>query len=94
MSMNRGILYAIGAYFLWGIFPIYWKLIRNVPALEIIGHRMVWAFIFVMIVVFITKDWDRIHKALKNWEVLLTFLVTGILLSSNWLVYIWAVNAG
>ena len=50
-KMNRGIFYAITAYFLWGIFPVYWKMIQDVPALEIIAHRIVWAFIFVLLVV-------------------------------------------
>ena len=54
--MNRGILYAVGAYFLWGIFPVYWKLIHVVPAIEIIAHRVVWAFLFVLLVVSIRKD--------------------------------------
>jgi len=92
--MNRGILYAIGAYFLWGLFPIYWKLIHNVPALEIIAHRVVWAFIFVILVVTVKKDWLGLKTALKNWRILLTFLATGILLFINWWVYVWAVNAG
>jgi len=92
--MNKGIFYAIGAYFLWGIFPIYWKLIQDVPALEIIAHRIVWAFIFVMIVMTVTKDWHGIIQAIKDRKAVLTFLVTAILLFINWLVYIWAVNAG
>jgi chloramphenicol-sensitive protein RarD len=92
--MNKGILYAIGAYFLWGVFPIYWKLIQDVPALEIIGHRIVWAFIFVLIVVAVTRDQNGLKSALRNRKILLTYLVTGILLSINWLVYVWAVNAG
>ena len=92
--MNKGILYAVGAYFLWGIFPIYWKLIHDVPALEIIGHRIVWAFLFVLIVVTIAKDWGGLKLALTDRKITLTFLVTGILLTINWLVYVWAVNAG
>jgi len=92
--MNKGILYAVGAYFLWGIFPIYWKLIHDIPALEIIGHRIVWAFLFVLMVVAIRKDWGGLKTAFEDRKILLTFLVTGILLSINWLVYVWAVNAG
>ena len=92
--MNKGILYAIGAYFLWGLFPIYWKLIQGVPVLEIIGHRIVWAFIFVLMVVAATKDWRGIKSAIKDRKILFTFFVTGILLFINWLVYVWAVNAG
>lgn len=92
--MNKGILSAISAYFLWGIFPIYWKMIQEVPALEIIGHRIVWSFIFVVIVVTVTRDWRGLGQVFKNPKTMLTFLVTGILLFINWLVYIWAVNTG
>jgi len=91
--MNKGILYAIGAYFLWGIFPIYWKMIAGVPALEIIAHRVVWAFIFVLLVVGIKNDWQRLKQALQNRQILVIYLLTGMLLFVNWLVYVWAVNA-
>ncbi len=92
--MNRGILYAFAAYFLWGMFPIYWKLIHQIPAKEIIAHRIVWAFIFVLLVVWVKKDWQNLRNAINDRKVLLTFLITGLLLFINWLVYIWAVNAG
>jgi len=92
--MNHGILYAFAAYFLWGIFPIYWKLIHNIPAIEIIAHRIVWAFIFVLLVVWVKKDWRNFKNAIHDRKVLITFLITGLLLFINWLVYIWAVNAG
>jgi len=92
--MNRGILYAVGAYFLWGIFPIYWKLIHEVSALEIIAHRVVWAFLFVLLVVGIRKDWHWVRSAFHTPKILITFSLTGLLLFINWLVYVWAVNAG
>ena len=56
-----GIIYTMGAYILWGILPIYWKLIDEVPALEILAHRVIWSFIFVLIIVVILK-----RKILKN----------------------------
>lgn len=92
--MNRGILYAVGAYFLWGIFPVYWKLIHVVPAIEIIAHRVVWAFLFVLLVVGIRKDWHWVRTAFRAPRILFTFSLTGLLLFINWLVYVWAVNAG
>jgi len=94
MMMNKGVFYAILAYFLWGIFPIYWKLIQNVPALEIIAHRVVWAFLFVLLVVWLKHDWQWVREAFQDKKILLTFLITGLLLAVNWLVYVWAVNAG
>ena len=51
-----GIIYTMGAYILWGILPIYWKLIDEVPALEILSHRVIWSFIFVLIIVVILKE--------------------------------------
>ncbi len=92
--MNKGVIYAIGAYFLWGIFPIYWKTIHSVPAYEIVGHRMVWSFVFVILVIKTTGNWNKFRTAIRNWNNLLPFVVSAILLSVNWLTYIWAVNAG
>jgi len=45
--MNKGVLAGLGAYLLWGLFPIYWKWLQTVPALQILGHRMVWSLLFV-----------------------------------------------
>jgi len=92
--MNRGILYAILAYLLWGVFPIYWRLIDDVPALEIIAHRIVWAFVFVVMIVWKKNEWRQLKSSLRKRKVLVTFLTTGCLLFINWLVYVWAVNAG
>jgi chloramphenicol-sensitive protein RarD len=55
--MNRGILYGIGAYALWGFFPIYWKFLHHVPALQLIGHRIVWSLVLLVIVLFILSEW-------------------------------------
>jgi len=92
--MNRGVLYAIGAYTIWGVSPIYWKLIQNVPAIEIVGHRMVWSFILVVGVVVITKDLPKVISVLRSWKTVLIFLATSSLLAINWLVYIRAINSG
>jgi chloramphenicol-sensitive protein RarD len=92
--MNRGIFYAIGAYFLWGLSPLYWKLIQSVPALEIVTHRTLWAFVFVLFVVWVKKEWPAFAPIRNNKRLLLTFLWSSVLLAINWLVYIWAVNTG
>ena len=92
--MNKGIWYGVGAYVLWGFFPIYWKLIHDVPALEIISHRMVWSFVFVAIVIALRKSWQGFRPVLENRKRALVYLGTGLLLTLNWLVYVWAVNSG
>ena len=97
--MNRdntlGILFIVGAYIIWGVLPIYWKLLNQVPALEILAHRVIWSFIFVLIIVFFLK-----RKLLKNFfqvqmsqrKTWLGLLLASLFISINWLTYIFAVN--
>lgn len=92
--MNKGILAGIGSYILWGLFPIYWKLLEGVPAIEILANRMVWSFVFVAVVLTLQKDWQWLKAASHNRKTLLTYTLAAILLSINWFTYIWAVNAG
>lgn len=92
--MNRGIIYAIGAYTLWGILPIYWKALQNVPAAEILSHRMAWSLIFVAVLLAYQNRWQWLTVARKSPRILLTFLATASILALNWFIYIWAVNAG
>jgi chloramphenicol-sensitive protein RarD len=91
--MNKGVWYALGAYSLWGLFPIYWKWLQEVPAIQLIGHRIGWSFIMLMIVILATGQWSAFRSKL-TWKVLAVYLFTGLLLSVNWLIYVWGVNAG
>ncbi len=91
---NKGILYGIIAYTFWGLLPIYWKSLKGVPPIEILSHRMVWSFFFMLVVLTVTRRWAWIRPVLTQPKVLLTFLVTAVLLAINWFVYIWAVNSG
>ena len=92
--MNKGILAGIGAYILWGLFPIYWRLLEEVPAIEILANRMVWSFAFVAILLTVQKDWHWLREVSRNRKTMLTYTLAAILLSVNWFTYIWAVNAG
>ena len=92
--MNKGIWYAIGAYLTWGVFPIYWKWLETVPAIQIISHRIIWSFVLLAIVVFVTRQWKAFRSAALSPRVVLIYLASGILLSINWFTYVWAVNAG
>jgi len=91
---NKGIWYGVIAYTMWGVFPIYWKTIKHVPALQTLSHRMVWSFIALLIILTVAQRWRWVAPVLRQPKILLTFLLTATLLSVNWLVYIWAVNAG
>jgi chloramphenicol-sensitive protein RarD len=92
--MNKGILSGIAAYILWGLFPIYWKLLEQVPAIEILAHRMVWSMVFVAVILTIQKDWHWLQAASRNRRTMLVYTLAAILLAINWFTYIWAVNAG
>jgi chloramphenicol-sensitive protein RarD len=92
--MNRGILYGIAAYSLWGFLPLYWKALQDVPAGEILANRIVWSFVFVALLLTLERNWRWFKPALKQRRVLLTFTATALLLGTNWFTYIWAVNAG
>ena len=91
---DKGFLYAVGAYTLWGFFPIYWKWLHAVPALEILAHRMAWSLLFVAAALAYKRRWQWVRPALKNKRILLTFFTSAFFLSVNWFTYIWAVNAG
>ncbi len=92
--MNRGIMAAVGAYGLWGILPIYWKLLQRIPAIEILFHRMIWSLVFLLLLLALRDQWDWIHQVRRNRRVVLTFAGSGLLLGLNWYTYIYAVNSG
>jgi chloramphenicol-sensitive protein RarD len=89
-----GVLYAGAAFLIWGLSPVYWKAMQRVPALEIVTHRVVWSFVFLMGLTLIQQRGSEFRDALKTPRTLLTLTLTTLLVSCNWLLYIWAVNAG
>jgi chloramphenicol-sensitive protein RarD len=92
--MRKGALAGMGAYVLWGLFPIYWRLLERVPALEILAHRMIWSLVFVAVILTVQRDWRWLELVLRNRRTVVTYTVAAVLLSVNWGTYIWAVNAG
>ena len=90
--MNKGVLAGVGAYLIWGFFPIYLKALQAVPALQIMLHRVVWAFVFVMLIVLLRRSWSRISESLRKPRVILIYTLTAILLATNWLVYIYGIR--
>lgn len=92
--MKKGIWNAIGAYVMWGIFPIYWKLLDHVAAGEILGYRVVSSFILLSVVISLKREWPAWRQKTINRRTLPIYILTGILLGVNWLVYVWGVNAG
>jgi len=89
-----GILYSAAAFLIWGLSPAYWKAMQAVPAIEIVSHRVVWSFVFLLALTLFQHRWAEFVSALGSPRTLLTLSVTTVLVSGNWLLYIWAVNAG
>lgn len=94
MKKYGGVLAAAGAYVLWGVLPAYWKLLREVPAYEILSHRMVWSLLLTLGLIFLLGRKESFRRAAGERKNLITFSTTALLLAINWLLYIWAVNAG
>lgn len=91
--MNKGYLYAVGAYLAWGFLPIYWKALQGVPALEILSHRIVWSLVFLLLLLVYRRRVGRLRAVAQNRRVLLVLLLSACILALNWGTYIWAVNA-
>ena len=92
--MNSGIWMAVITYLLWGFFPIYWKLLKHVPADQILSHRIIWSFVLMVGYIFITRQGDRFRQQIASKQVRLVFVAAAALIGTNWLIYIWGVNNG
>lgn len=90
--MNSGIFFALGAYLSWGLFPLYFRQIATVPALQIVAHRTIWSLAFVAVVLLATGHlkWLRDVGA-ATWR---RFTLSALLIAVNWLTYVWAVGHG
>lgn len=91
---NKGIWFAAGAYIIWGLFPIYWKQLSSVPVLQLLGHRIVWSFLFLIAAVFFTKQFNTFRVEAASKRVVGVYSIAALLIGVNWLTYVWAVNAG
>lgn len=91
--MRTGILSAALAFLCWGLFPLYFHAVREVPSMQILAHRMLWSLAFLLIVLALRRQWAWL-KQVRQPRVLGSFVASAFLLSANWLLYIWAVNNG
>jgi chloramphenicol-sensitive protein RarD len=92
--MNIGMLYATFAFFCWGLFPLYFHALGEVPALEMLAHRMLWSLLFLGVVLTARSQWKWLPQVLRRPRVLASFVASAVLLTANWFVYIWSVNNG
>jgi len=87
-----GIISAFIAFIMWGIFPLYFVVVKHVPANEVLAHRIIWAVPFGALIIHLRHQWPEVVAALKHRRTLMYLTLSAILITSNWLVYIWAVQ--
>lgn len=92
--MKKGTFHAISAFTIFGIFPVYWKQLGHVPSTQVLGHRVAWSFILVIGLTLALGRWSSFSTVIRKRTVLLRHAAAALLLGSNWLLYVWAVNHG
>lgn len=88
---NKGVLFALAAYILWGFFPLYFKAIQQVSALQILAHRIAWGFVFTLAVVLVLRQWKEFRASVFNRRTFLIYAGASVVLGINWFTYVWAV---
>jgi len=89
---RQGIFYALGAYFIWGVAPAYFKLVRAVPPAEIMTHRVIWSVLFMLILITLSRSWKQVRQVAAQPKKVLLLALTAVTVGGNWLLFIWAVN--
>lgn len=92
-ELKTGVTYSFAAYFLWGILPLYWKLLNKIPAGEILAHRIIWSSIFILGLLIFQKRLPQLKEITKESKKMTWVILCTIFISINWFVFIWAVNS-
>lgn len=87
-----GIISAFIAFFMWGMFPLYFIVVKDVSVNEVLAHRIIWAVPFGAVIIHLRHQWPEVVAALKHRRTFMYLTLSAILITSNWLVYIWAVQ--
>jgi chloramphenicol-sensitive protein RarD len=91
---SLGLLFGVSAYVMWGLFPLYWPLLEPANPWEIVSHRAVWTLVFCLAVLALSRQLRSTLAILRNPKTLLGLCATTVLISINWITYIWATNNG
>jgi chloramphenicol-sensitive protein RarD len=91
---TAGVLAAAASYLAWGLFPLYFRALRGVPPPEVLAHRIVWSVLFMTALITALRRWGDVARQLRVPGTLPTLAASAVLISTNWLVYIWAVGSG
>ena len=90
--MNKGLIQAVGAYTVWGISPIFWKGLSEIPAMYSLAHRMFWTFVVMALVQTLRHSWPRFREQNSSKRSRVIVIISALLIGTNWLVWVWAMN--
>ena len=91
---SGGFLLGLSAYGLWGVLPIYFKLLGRIPAVDIVAHRVLWSLPFLGLLILVSRGWGKVRAAVKSRKMLGVLALTALLVGGNWLLYVYAVTSG
>jgi chloramphenicol-sensitive protein RarD len=91
---RTGFLFGLAAYALWGVLPVYFKLLAAIPAVDIVAHRVLWSLPFLLILVTLAKGWPKVRAAAGHAKTLGILTITALLIGGNWLLYVYSVTSG
>ena len=90
--MNKGLIQAVGAYTVWGISPVFWKGLSEIPAMYSLTHRMFWTFVVMALIQTLRRSWPRFREQNSSRRSRIIGVVSALLIGTNWLVWVWAMN--
>lgn len=91
-EFKHGLIYAFSAYIMWGIAPIYFKMIDGVAPLDVLLHRVIWSFLFILSILMLTVRFKNVRALVRQRKKLGLLVITSLLIAVNWLIFIWAVT--
>jgi len=91
---RAGVAAGLGAYLLWGVFPLYFPLLEPAGGLEIVAHRVAWSLLFIALLLSVRRGWSQVRSTVADRRALLVLAAAAVLIAVNWLVYVYAVNSG
>ncbi|MBY6211857.1 EamA family transporter RarD [Microbulbifer agarilyticus] len=92
-SAATGLLAGIGAYFIWGVAPLYFKLLDDLSAMEILSHRSIWSLVLALVMLAVLGKLAGLREVLRTRKTVIALLITTALITCNWLIFIWAINS-
>ena len=90
--MRRGLLYILASQLMWGVSPAFWRGVAAIPAVDVLAHRAFWTFVVVSVLHLARRSWQQVREAARSPRILGLEALAGVLIGSNWLVWVWAVN--